>query len=115
MSKRMRMDVFVFQAGTLCGAIASCPKNLGRDRTRARVPRVTGKQPVRRLSLQPAPVDAKRIEQPQTEHDVTVLAALSATDVNNHALTVDIADFQVRHFGAACARGMSAFRPWLAD
>src|SRR6266496_5621903 len=102
-SKGVRMDVFVFQAGTLCGAIASCPKNLGRDRTRARVPRITGKQPVSRLSLQPAPVDAKRIEQLWTEHYVTILAALAATDVNNHALAVDIADFQVRHFGAARA------------
>ena len=67
---------------------------------------VAGKQPIGGLAFQPAPVDAQSIEQLRAEHDIAVLAALAAPNMNDHAPTVDIADLQVRHFCATCARGI---------
>jgi hypothetical protein len=54
----------------------------------------------------PAPIDAQRIEQLRAEHDITVLATFSAPDMDDHPLAVDIADLQVCHFCATCARGI---------
>ena len=97
----MGMDVLVFKPSALCGALAGCPKNLGGKRIACRVPSVTGKQPVRGLASQPAPVVAQRIEQLRAEHDVTALATLASPDVNDHALAVDITDLQVRDLSLA--------------
>lgn len=58
------------------------------------------------LALQPAPVDAQSIEQLGAEHDIAVFTSLASPDMNDHAPAVDIADLQVRHFGATCARGI---------
>ena len=52
------------------------------------------------------PIDAKGIEQFRAEHDIAVLPSLASPDMNDHALAVDIADLQVRHFCATCARGI---------
>src|SRR5437588_360180 len=71
-----------------------------------RMPSVAGEQPIGGLAFQPAPVDAQRLEQLGTEHDITVLASLASPDMNDHALAVDVADLQVRHFCATCARGI---------
>ncbi len=50
-----------------------------------------------------APVRAQRIEQPGTEHDVTVLAPLAAVDMDDHALAIDIADLERGHLCAAAS------------
>ena len=100
------MDVLVFKAGAFGGLLTGVPENLGGDRMTRRMPSVAGKQPVGGLALQPAPVDAKGIEQLRAEHDIAVLAPLASPDMNDHPLAVDIADLQVRHFCATCARGI---------
>jgi hypothetical protein len=71
-----------------------------------RMPSVAGEQPIGGLAFQPAPVDAQSLEQLGAEHDITVLASLASADMNDHASAVDIADLQLRHFGATCARGI---------
>ena len=50
------------------------------------------------------PEGAEFGEQLGTEHDI--FAALAAADVHDHALTVDVADFQVRQLGAAGTGGV---------
>src|SRR5580692_2681854 len=100
------MNVLVFKAGAFGGLLASVPENLGRDRMTRCMPSIAGEQPVGGLALQPAPVDAKGIEQFGAEHDIAVLASLASPDMDDHPLAVDIADLQVRHFCATCARGI---------
>ncbi len=100
------MNVLVFKAGAFGGLLASVPENLGRDRMTRCMPSIAGEQPVGGLALQPAPVDAKGIEQFGAEHDIAVFAPLASPDMNDHPLAVDIADLQVRHFSATCARGI---------
>src|SRR5207302_3418140 len=82
------------------------PQDLGGDRVTCGMPSVAGKQPVRWLLPQTAPIDSQCIEQLPTEHDIAVLATFAAPDMDNHPLAVDIADLQVRHFCATCARGI---------
>src|ERR1700688_4955323 len=100
------MDVLVFKAGACGGLLTGVPENLGGDRMTRRMPSVAGEQPIGGLAFQPAPVDAERIEQLGAEHDIAVLASLASADMNDHALAVDIADLQMRHFCAPCARGI---------
>ena len=45
------------------------------------------------------PVGAEFRKQLGTEHDVAVFAPFATLDVHNHALLVDVADFQVGEFG----------------
>jgi hypothetical protein len=96
----------VFKAGAFGGLLTGAPENLGGDRMTRGMPSIAGKQPVGGLALQPAPVDAKGIEQLRAEHDIAVLASLPAPDMNDHPLAVDIADLEVRHFCATCARSV---------
>ena len=70
------------------------------------MPSVARKQPVRWLVPEPAPIDAQRVEQLRAEHDIAVLTTFAAADMDDHPLAVDIADLQVRHFCATCARGI---------
>src|SRR5882762_11949490 len=100
------MDMLVLKTGAFGRLLTGVPENLGGDRMTRRMPSVAGEQPIGGLAFQPAPVDAQRIEQLGTEHDITVLAPLASPDMNDHALAVDIADLQVRHFCATCARGI---------
>ena len=51
---------------------------------------------------------AEFLEQFRAEHDIAVLAALAALDVNHHALAVDVADFQARQFGASHSGGVES-------
>ena len=100
------MDALVLKTGAFGGVLTGSPEDLGGDRITCGMPSVAGKQPLRGLAPQPAPVDAQRIEQLRAEHDIAVLASLAAPDMNDHPLAVDIADLQVRHFCATCARGI---------
>jgi len=97
------MDPLVLKTGVFGGLLTGVPENLGGDRMARRMRSVTGKQPIGGLAFQPAPVDAQSIEQLRAEHDIAVLTALAAPNMNDHAPTVDIAGLQVRHFCATCA------------
>jgi len=46
-------------------------------------------------------VSAEFREQLGAEHDIAVLASLDALDVYDHALGIDVVDFQVGEFSAA--------------
>src|SRR5258705_4317386 len=100
------MDAPVLKAGAFGGLLTGVPENLGGDWMTRRMASVAGEQPIGGLAFQPAPVDAQSIEKFGAEHDITVLASLASPDMNDHAFAVDIADLQVRHFCATCARGI---------
>src|SRR6202050_1782976 len=102
----MGMDMLVCETGTLGGVLTGSPQDLGGDRITCGMPSVAGKQPVRWLVPEPAPIDAQRVEQLRAEHDIAVLTTFAAADMDDHPLAVDIADLQVRHFCAPCARGI---------
>jgi hypothetical protein len=53
-------------------------------------------------------VCAQFIEQDWAEHDVAVFTTLAALDVNDHALAVHSADFQVSQLGVADAGGVES-------
>ena len=99
MAQRMWMDGF-FQARALSGLLASVTRRFRIDGLITVVPTVAWKQPGAGLSRQAAPVLAQFPEQFWAEHHIPVFAPLAASDVNYHALTVDIADLQARQFGA---------------
>src|SRR5713101_1717687 len=105
-TQRMGMDALVLKTGSFSGLLTGGPEHLGGDRITCRMPSVAGKQPVRGLVPEPAPIDAQRIEQLRAEHDIAVLASLASPNMNDHPLAVDIADLQVRHFCATCACGI---------
>src|SRR3954454_11306067 len=92
MSKRVRMGMTMCKAGPFCGVLASIPNYLGGDGTAARVPAVTGEQPLCRLTPQTAPIFTKRMEQPLAQHNVAVTGALAAMNVNNHPAAIDVRD-----------------------
>ena len=52
------------------------------------------------------PVLPQGNEQPSTEHNVTVLAALAAADVNDPAPAVDVAQLEAKQLGSARAGGV---------
>ena len=43
---------------------------------------------------------AQGLQQNGTEHDVPILTALAALDVDDHPLAIDVANLQASHFGA---------------
>src|SRR6266851_591665 len=103
MTQGVRMDALVLKACAFGRLLTGSPEHLGGDRMTRRMPSVAGKQPVRGLASESAPVHAQRIQQSLTQHHVAVLASLAAADVNNHPLAVDVADLKVRHFGSTSA------------
>src|ERR1700730_8771226 len=105
-AQRVGMDMLVLKTGALCGVLTGSPQDLGGDRVTCGMPSVAGEQPIGGLAFQPAPVDTQSIEKLGAEHDITVLASLASPDMNDHALAVDIADLQVCHFCATCARSI---------
>jgi hypothetical protein len=46
------------------------------------------------------------LEQGGTEHDIAIFTALAASDMDNHALAVNIADLESRHLGATRPSGV---------
>ncbi len=64
---------------------------------------ITGKQPATGVSV--LPVRSEDLEQTRREHDVAILAVLALVHTDDHALAVDVRDFQVddfRHAQAGC-------------
>src|SRR5580704_10834920 len=92
MANRVRVDPF-FDARSLGGSFAGMVDSLGRDGPITGASMPARKQPFTGLSSQPAPVLAEFVEQHGTEHYVPVLAAFAASNVNHHALTVDVTHF----------------------
>ena len=90
------------QADALSGILTGSPEDLGGDGITCGMPPVAGKQPLCRLASEPAPVSAQRFEKLRAQHDVSVQASLAAPNMDNHALTVNIADLQMRGFCATC-------------
>jgi hypothetical protein len=56
------------------------------------MPPITGEEPS--FGLQSAPVLAQSFQQDGTEHNVPILTALATLDVDDHPLTIDVADLQ---------------------
>ena len=97
MTQSVRMDVPVLKARAFGRLLTGSPEHLGGDRMTRRMPSVAGKQPVRGLGSESAPVHAKRILQSWAQHHIAVLASLATADVNDHPSTVDVADLKVCH------------------
>jgi hypothetical protein len=49
------------------------------------------------------PVLEQRLQQSRTQRQVTIFATLARHHTDDHALTIDVADFKTRQFGAAHA------------
>src|SRR5260370_475697 len=73
---------------------------LGSDGAITGMTMLARKQPFAGFSSQPVPVSPEFFEQLWAEQHIAVFAAFAALDVNHHALTVDVSDFQTREFGA---------------
>jgi len=101
----VRMKLFL-DAGSVCGLLAGLPDHIGVDRLIPSVPAVAGKQPYAGLATQTAPVLAQRLQQLRAEHYIAVFSALSTLNVDDHALTVDVADLQVRELGSSHSGGI---------
>src|SRR5271165_3867279 len=90
----------ILQASASGGLAAGVIDGLGGDRMIRPMVTAPGEQPLRRFALQPAPIVAQSFQQDGTEHDISVLTAFPAADVDNHASAVDIGDLQASQLGA---------------
>ena len=95
----VRMNV-ISEACSCRGCSASLPDHFGSDRSFAGVPAIAGKQPQFRWMAKSAQVTLQFLQQFRAEHDIAVLTALPAFDVNDHSFTIYVLDFQMRQFGA---------------
>src|SRR6266850_6130775 len=86
--------------GFLRGQAHGLPNYLRRDR-RIGAPAVVG--PGEEIGPRPHPpvVLAQRGEERRTERDFAIAAALALLDTEHHALTIDVADFELARFAAA--------------
>src|ERR1700685_2671873 len=106
MSQSVGMDVPVLESCPASRTPAYVPARLVGDRLLDSTMAVTAREQIDGWPLgarRPlgAPVRAQRIEQPGTEHDVTVLAPLAAAYMDDHAPAIDIADLECGYLGAA--------------
>ena len=104
-AQRMWVDDFL-ERGPLGGFFARMVDRLGSDGAVAGVSMSARKQPDTGLSAQPLPVLPEFVQQLWTEQHIPIFAAFAASDVNHHALTVDVAYFQTREFGTPKSRGV---------
>ena len=75
------------------GSFPVClPHHFAADWLFARMPAVAGEQPSLRPSSQAAPVLPKCIQQNRAQHHIAIFTAPSAPDMNDHSLTINIAD-----------------------
>src|SRR5260370_13923448 len=103
-AQRVRVYGFL-ESGPSSGSFTGMVDRLGRDGPITGVSIPARKQPDTGLSAQPVPVLAELVEQLWTEQHIPISAAFAALDVNHHALTVDVADFQTREVATPEARG----------
>src|SRR5207302_5565971 len=86
------------EACALSGFPTCVPNGFGIDRPILAI--VAGKQPSAGFAVVETPLGAECQEEFGTEHDIPIFAPLAALDMHHHALTVDVADFQVGQLGA---------------
>src|SRR5205814_7408029 len=86
----VRMDL-ISQSGSCSSFPTSLPDDLAGNGPFPGVPTVARKQPEFRSLSQSAKVVPQFLQEFWAEHDITVFATLSALDVNNHSLAIDIA------------------------
>src|SRR5215471_2517876 len=96
------MNLFL-DASSFCSVLTGMPGHLGVDRPIAGVPTIARKQPNAGLAPQAAPILPQGLEQFRAEHHVPVLAAFTAPNVDDHALTIDVGNLQMCQLGAANA------------
>src|SRR6266851_2845396 len=106
LSASISSGLAVALAGAERGLLTRCPQYLGGHRTARCMPPVAGKQPHCRLVPESTPVGTQCLQQRRTQHHVSVLATLAASDVNHHPLAVDVGHLQVSYLGAASASGV---------
>src|SRR5580698_2135638 len=94
------MNLFL-DASSFRGVLTGIPGHLGVDRPIAGVPTIAWKQPNAGLAPQAAPVFPQRFEQFRAEHDVSILTALTALNVDHHALAIDVGNLKMCQLGAA--------------
>src|SRR5271157_4728824 len=92
----------ILQASASGGLAAGVIDGLGSDGMIRRMVAAPGEQPLRRFALQPVPVVAQSFQQDGTEHDISVLTAFPAANVDDHASAVDIGNLQAGQLGAPC-------------
>jgi hypothetical protein len=92
-TNQMRVDTFL-DAGPLSGFMACRPYDLTSD-GHIRTPPLDRPRKQIRLRLHPAPVLAQGFQQAFTQVDIAVALPFPLPDMNNHALLVDIAEFQL--------------------
>src|SRR5579863_1031813 len=85
---------------------ASLPDHFRVDGRLPGVPSVAGEQPDLRSSPKSAPEGSEFLQQLRTEHDISIFAALAALHVNDHPLTVDVADLQTSQLGTPQSGGV---------
>src|SRR5271166_5779249 len=106
-AQRVRVHDFL-EGGLLSCTFAGMVDRLGRDGPITGVSILARKQPYAGLASQPPPVLTEFIEQHRTEHYVPVSATFTASDVNHHALTVDVTHFLAREFGTSESGGIES-------
>ena len=99
MSQRMRRYV-LGDAGTLGGLVHSLPDDLLRN-GHISPPALHRTWEQIGLGLHPAPVLAQGLQQLRGQQHVAIAAALALTDMNDHALAVDVGDLEVAQLGPA--------------
>src|SRR5215471_5135866 len=104
-SQSVGMDAFR-DASSLGGSTTRMPNGFCVDRLITAMILCAWKEPDAGFLRQPLPVLAQFVEQLRTEHYVAIFAPLAASDVNHHALAVDVGDLQMRQFGTAHASGV---------
>src|SRR6266704_3588562 len=102
-----RVRVYGFrESGPSSSSFTGMVDRLGSDGPITGVSMPARKQPDTGLSAQPVPVLPEFVKQLWAEQHISVSAAFAALDVNDHALAVDIADFQAREFGTPESGGV---------
>src|ERR1700728_779134 len=97
MAERVRMNMFILEAGVFGRLHAGPPQNLGVDRAVECTPKSSGKSPVGRLAVESAPVRSQRLQQRGAEHNVAIFTPLAATNVNDHAPAINIVEAQMSY------------------
>src|SRR4051812_33446308 len=87
----VRMNVSA-EPGTFGGFPARLPHHFAADWPLARMPAVAGEQPGLRPSPEATPILTKCIQQDRAQHHIAIFTALSTPDMNDHSLTINIAD-----------------------
>src|ERR1017187_10167997 len=104
-TKGMRMKRFA-NAGAFSSFATGVPAYPGTDRIVGGMPLAAWKQPCNRFAGQPAIMLSQFVEQMGAEHHVAVLAARAVMNMEDHALAIDIGEFQACQLGPPYSGGI---------